>query len=56
MAYGPLSNYELATFSETEVSRSTDAKFKEGMIAHRGVVFVGGNVAAHNGFLRIKKK
>ena len=56
MAYGPLSNYELATFSETDIKRSTDSKFKEGMIAHRGVVFIGGNVAAHNGFLRIKKK
>lgn len=56
MAYGPLSNYELATFSDTDITRSTDAKFKEGMIAHRGVVFVGGNVASHNGFLRIKKK
>lgn len=56
MAYGPLSNYELATFSETDITRSTDVKFKEGMIAHRGVVFIGGNVAAHNGFLRIKKK
>ena len=56
MAYGPLSNYELATFSETEIKRSEDSKFREGMIAHRGVVFVGGNVAAHNGFLRIKKK
>lgn len=56
MAYGPLSNYELATFSDTDIKRSTDSKFKEGMIAHRGVVFVGGNVAAHNGFLRIKKK
>lgn len=56
MAYGPLSNYELAIFSDTEITRSTDAKFKEGMIAHRGVVFVGGNVAAYNGFLRIKKK
>lgn len=56
MAYGPLSNYELATFSDTDIKRSTDSKFKEGMIAHRGVAFVGGNVAAHNGFLRIKKK
>lgn len=56
MAYGPLSNYELATFSDTDIKRSTDAKFKEGMIAHRGVIFVGGNVAAYNGFLRIKKK
>jgi len=25
------------------------------MIAHRGSVFVGGNVVAHNGFLRVKK-
>lgn len=55
MAYGPLSNYTMAIFSEMEVKRSTDYKFKEGMIAHRGVVFSGGNVTANNGFLRIKK-
>jgi HK97 family phage major capsid protein len=55
MAYGPLSNYELATFSATDIQKSTDYKFKQGMIAHRGSVFVGGNVAAHNGFLRVKK-
>lgn len=56
MAYGPLSNYELAVFSDIEVKKSTDYKFKEGMLAHRGVTFIGGNVAAHNGFLRVKKK
>lgn len=55
MAYGPLSNYTMAIFSDMEVRRSDDYKFKEGMIAHRGVVFAGGNVTAHNGFLRIKK-
>jgi len=55
MAYGPLSNYTMAIFSEMEVKRSTDYKFKEGMIAHRGVVFSGGNVTAKNGFLRVKK-
>ncbi|MGM7635640.1 phage major capsid protein [Bacillus sp. Hm123] len=55
MAYGPLSNYELTTFSPTDIRRSDDFKFKQGMIAHRGSVFVGGNVAAHNGFLRVKK-
>lgn len=55
MAYGPLSNYTMAIFSDMEVKRSDDYKFKEGMIAHRGVVFAGGNVTAHNGFLRIKK-
>lgn len=55
MAYGPLSNYELAIFSDVEVKKSTDYKFKEGMIAHKGVTFMGGNVTAHNGFLRVKK-
>lgn len=55
MAYGPLSNYEMAVFSPTDVRRSDDYKFKEGMVAHRGSVFSGGNVAAQNGFLRVKK-
>jgi HK97 family phage major capsid protein len=55
MAYGPLSNYLLAIFSEMEVARSTDYKFKQGMIAHRSSVFVGGNVISKNGFLRVKK-
>lgn len=55
MAYGPLSNYELAVFSATDIRRSDDFKFKEGMVAHRGSVFVGGNVASRNGFLRVKR-
>lgn len=55
MAYGPLSNYTMGIFSDLEVARSTDYKFKEGMIAHRGVIFSGGNVTAKNGFLRVKK-
>jgi HK97 family phage major capsid protein len=55
MAYGPLSNYTMGIFSDLEVSRSTDYKFKEGMVAHRGVIFAGGNVTAHNGFLRVKR-
>lgn len=55
MAYGPLSNYEMTIFSDLDVKRSVDYKFKEGMIAHRGVIFAGGNVVAHNGFLRVKK-
>ena len=56
MCYGPLANYTMAIFSDLEIARSTDYKFKEGMIAHRGVIFAGGNVTAKNGFLRIKKK
>lgn len=55
MAYGSLSNYEIALFSDLEVKQSEDYKFKEGQIAHRGSVFAGGNVVAHNGFVRVKK-
>ena len=55
MAYGPLSNYLLTVFSPMEVKRSDDFKFNVGMIAHRASVFVGGNVVAANGFLRVKK-
>lgn len=55
MAYGALSNYKLVIFSDLDVQRSTDYKFKEGMIAHRGEVYAGGNVVAYNGFLRVKK-
>ncbi len=54
MAYGNLKNYKLVEFSPIEVKRSEDYKFKEGMIAHRGVVMLGGNVVKKNGFLRVK--
>lgn len=55
MAYGSLSNYTMAIFSDMDVQRSTDYKFKQGMIAHRGSIFAGGNVTAKNGFLRVKR-
>lgn len=51
MAYGPLSNYQLTIFSDMDVQRSTDFKFKQGMIAHRGSVFAGGNVISKNRIL-----
>ena len=55
MAYGPLSNYEMPIFSDMDIQRSNEYKFKQGQIAHRGDIFVGGNVDAYNGFLRVKK-
>lgn len=55
MAYGPLSNYKLVVFSDLDVRRSDDYKFKSGQIAHRGSVFAGGNVVTYNGFVRVKK-
>jgi HK97 family phage major capsid protein len=56
MAYGPLSNYEVAVFSDIDARKSTEYKFKQGQIAYRASVFMGGNVVAKNGFIRVKNK
>ncbi len=56
MAYGPLSNYEVAIFSDIDAQRSTEYKFKQGQIAYKACVFMGGNVVAKNGFIRVKTK
>lgn len=56
MAYGPLSNYEVAIFSDIEAQKSTEYKFKQGQIAYKASVFMGGNVVAKNGFIRVKNK
>ena len=55
MAYGYLQNYELAVFSDIDVRRSDDYKFKNGQTAFRASMFAGGSVAAWNGFIRVKK-
>lgn len=56
MAYGVLDNYELAVFSDIDTRKSEDYKFKSGQIAYRASIFVGGAVAAYNGFIRVKTK
>jgi len=56
MAYGALQNYEVPVFSAVEIGKSTDYKFKDGIICYKASVFTGGNVVGYKGFLRIKKK
>lgn len=55
IAYGSLHNYEVPIFSPVEIGKSTDYKFKDGIICYKASVFTGGNVVGYNGFLRIKK-
>ena len=55
IAYGALNNYEVPIFSPVEIGKSTDYKFKDGIICYKASVFTGGNVVGYNGFLRIKK-
>ena len=44
MAYGGLHNYEVPIFSPVEIGKSTDYKFKDGIISYKASVFTGGNV------------
>lgn len=55
IAYGSLRNYEVPIFSPVEIGKSTDYKFKDGIICYKASVFAGGNVVSFNGFLRVKK-
>lgn len=55
IAYGSLHNYEVPIFSPVEIGKSTDYKFKDGIICYKASVFTGGNVVGYNGFLRVKK-
>lgn len=55
MAYGALKNYEVAVFSPVEIAKSSDYKFKQGIICYKASVFVGGNVVGYQGFVRVKK-
>lgn len=55
MAYGKLSNYKIPVFSDLEIKKSSDYKFKEGQIAFRADVMAAGNVVAQDGFVRVKK-
>lgn len=56
MIYGALSSFEMPVFSPLEIKESKDYKFKQGIIAYRGDVIVGGTVSKYKGFVRIKKK
>lgn len=55
MLYGKLKGYELTRFSDVEVAKSKDFKFKQGMISFKASEFVGGSPAMYNGFLKIIK-
>lgn len=56
MLYGNLKGYELAYFTDIEVAKSTDFKFKQGVISFKASVFVGGSPAMWNGFLSVEKE
>ena len=55
LLYGKLKGYELAYFTNVEVEKSKDYKFKEGVTAFKVTGFVGGSPAMWNGFMSVQK-
>lgn len=55
MAYGSLKNYKVTLFSDMEIQKSTDFKFKQGITSYRASVMAGGNTIKLDGFVRVKK-
>lgn len=55
MAYGSLKNYKVTIFSDMEIQKSTDFKFKQGITCYRSSVMAGGNTVKLDGFVRVKK-
>ena len=51
MAYGQAQNFELALFSNYEISVSEDFAFNKGLLAIAGDVELGGDVVVKNGFV-----
>ena len=55
MAYGSLKNYKITIFSDMEIAKSTDYKFKQGLTSYKASVMAGGNTVKLDGFVRVKK-
>lgn len=55
MAYGSLKNYKVTLFSDMDIQKSTDFKFKQGITCYKASVQAGGNVVRKDGFVRVKK-
>lgn len=55
MAYGSLKNYKVTIFSDMEIAKSTDYKFKQGITSYKASVMAGGNTVKLDGFVRVKK-
>lgn len=55
MLFGSLKGYEMDIFSPVEVMKSTDYKFKQGIVCYKASVFAGGNVKDYRSFVKINK-
>lgn len=56
MLFGVPKGYDVAIFSPVEIMKSTDYKFKQGIVCYKASVFAGGNVGSYRAFVKVNKK
>ena len=55
MLFGVPKGYDLTIFSQVDIQKSTDFKFKQGIVCYKASVFAGGNVGAYRSFVKVNK-
>ena len=55
MLFGTPKGYDVTIFSPVEIMKSTDYKFKQGIVCYKGSVFASGNVGAYRSFVKVNK-
>lgn len=56
MLFGVPKGYDVAIFSPVDIQKSTDYKFKQGIVCYKASVFAGGNVGSYRAFVKVNKK
>lgn len=56
MLFGTPKGYDVTIFSPVEIMKSTDYKFKQGIVCYKGSVFASGNVGSYRAFVKVNKQ
>lgn len=56
MLFGTPKGYDVTIFSPVEIMKSTDYKFKQGIVCYKASVFASGNVGAYRSFVKVNKQ
>lgn len=56
MLFGTPKGYDVTIFSPVEIMKSTDYKFKQGIVCYKGSVFASGNVGSYRSFVKVNKQ
>lgn len=55
MLFGTPKGYDVTIFSPVDIQKSTDYKFKQGIVCYKGSVFASGNVGSYRAFVKVNK-